>query len=68
MLKLAQNSSGAHRARGTNWLGEVVGGCQVYDGLVCSKVRNLGCGGVAEVDVNSQSRGLTQLIQVGGVF
>ena len=68
MLKLAQNSSGAHRAQGINWLGGDARGCQESDDLVCSKVRNLGCGLIEAVMDNSQDRGLVQLIQVGWVF
>ena len=54
MLNLAQKSSGARRAQGTNWLGVGVDGYPDSDDLVCPKVRNLGCGGVVAVMVSSQ--------------
>ena len=63
MLKLAQNSSGAHLAQGTNWLGVDVRGCQVSDELICSKVRNLGCGRDVAVVDNSQNRMVAQVMQ-----
>ena len=68
MIKLAQISSGAHRAQGTNWLGAVVGGCHNMDPSIYSKVRNLGCGGVEEVVDNFQVRSLMQLFQEGWIF
>ena len=68
MIKLAQNSSGAHRAQGTNWLGVVLSGCQDSEIAFCSNLRNLGCEGVAKVLIISQIGGLEQLFQVGWVF
>ena len=49
MVKLVQNSSGAHRAQGRKWLGVSVGGRQDLKIRICSKVRNLGCGGGVKV-------------------
>ena len=49
MVKLAQISSGAHRAQGTNWLGRTLGGCLDFEITLWSKVRNLGCERVEEV-------------------
>ena len=53
MIKLAQNSSVAHRDQGTNWLGRVIGGCQDADSTVYPDLRNLGCGGDGAVLLNS---------------
>ena len=68
VIKLAQISSGAHRAQGTNWLGVVLGGCLESDAQGCSKVPNLGCEGVVEVVNNSQNQCLVQLLQEGWLF
>ena len=68
MLKLTQNSSGAHQAQGTNWLGVVFSGCQDSEITFCSNLRNLGCEDVGKVFIISQFGGLDQLFQVGWVF
>ena len=67
MIKLDQNSSGAHRAQGTNWLGVDLVGCRVL-GMVYSKVRNLGCTEVVEILDKFQNLVLVQLIQERRAF